>query len=80
MIDRSRVGWEQILAPLELRETKVIIQGLARQFGQLKPNGSSGLPLPDSRPVNGIAVGGHVIDAQGDEVAALAVDGQIEHR
>jgi hypothetical protein len=38
--------------------------------------------VPDSRPVDGIAVGDDVIHAQGDEIAAaeLAVDGQIEHR
>jgi len=44
---------------------KVIVQSLPRQLGELKPNGSSGLPLPDSRPLDGIAV----IYAQGDEIA-----------
>jgi hypothetical protein len=43
---------------------------LPRQFGQLKPNRSSGLSLPDSCPINGIAVGRHIIDAKRDEVAA----------
>src|SRR5215467_4775717 len=61
---------------------KVIVQSLPHQFGQFKPNGSPGLPLPDSRSVNGIAIGRHVIHAQGDEITAakFAVDGQIEHR
>jgi hypothetical protein len=47
-------AWKQIGAYLEASHTKVIIQRLARHCGQLKPNGSSGLPLPDGRPVIGL--------------------------
>jgi hypothetical protein len=43
---------------------------LARVLGQLKPNGPTGLPLPDVRRVDGVAIRCHVINAERNEIAA----------
>ena len=50
-------------------------------FRQFKPDGSSGLFLPNGRPIDGIPIWRNVLDLEGDDITTpqLAVDGQIEH-
>jgi len=55
---------------------------LAGLFGNLEPNRSPCLFLPDRRSIDWVAIRRHVIDADGNDIAAteLAIDGQIEER
>jgi hypothetical protein len=71
---------EKVLARLAPATAKIIVQRLPRRLGQLEANGTTRLPLPHIRAVNGVPIGGHVIDAECDKIAAakLSVDRQIE--
>jgi hypothetical protein len=55
---------------------------LAGWFGQLKPDGAPGLFLAHACAIDGVAVGGNVIDFYRDNVATpeLAIDREIERR
>ena len=61
------------------------LSGTSRLTGhlrQLKANGTAGLPLTDVGAVNRVAVRGHVIDSESNEIAAaqLAIDCEVEER
>src|SRR4030095_11791394 len=63
------------------RDLEIIVNCLARMFGQLKSNWSPGLSLAHRRSGNCITIGSNIIDSDRDYVAAsqLTVDGKIEH-
>jgi hypothetical protein len=63
--------------PSPVTDPKIVVERLPRLLGQLEPNRPTGLPLPDIRSVDSVAIGCHVIDAERDEIAAaqFAVDG-----
>jgi hypothetical protein len=73
---------EQKLARVLADRPDVVVNGLARLFGQLKPDRSACLFLADGRPIDGIAIRRNIFDLESDDIAAsqLAVDRQIEHR
>ena len=52
---------------------KVVVESLPCRLSQLKANGPAGLPLPDIGSVEGIAVGRHIIDAQGGRDRSIAI-------
>jgi len=62
-------------------QLEVVVNRLPGLFGDLEPDWAPGLPLSNSRPVEGVAIRRHVLYAYGDDVAAaqLTVDGEIEH-
>ncbi len=78
----AATAWEQALAEPSAADAKVVVERLPGHFRQLEANRPTGLPLPDVGAVNRVAVGGHVIDAESDEIAAAqsAIDGEIEER
>jgi hypothetical protein len=53
-----------------------------RLFGQLETDRATGLLLADRCSIQCVAVGGHVIDAHRDDIAAaqFTVDGEVEQR
>src|SRR5215471_5808242 len=81
MIRAAPTG-EQVFPWSVAARAQILVQRLPRDLRQLEPDGPTSLPLADIGAVDGVAVGCHVIHAQGDEIAAteLAVDRQIEHR
>ena len=58
----------------------MLVDCLPCLLGQLEPHGPSGLLLPNRGPVQGVAVGGDIVDADGHHIATtqLAVDCEIE--
>jgi hypothetical protein len=72
---------KQVLAGLLACEPDVVVNRLTGQLGQLEPNRSTGLLLPHSGSVGGVAVRSNVLDLDGHDIATawLAVDGQVEH-
>jgi hypothetical protein len=71
---------EQVLARLLATARQVFINRQPGLLGQLESYRPVGLSLAHGRPLDGITVGGNIIDPDGDEVATpqLAVDGKIE--
>jgi len=71
---------EQELPGAAASHPQVIIYRLPGLFGQLEPNRAAGLLLSNARAVDGVAIGCHIVDANGDHIAAaqLAVDGQVK--
>jgi hypothetical protein len=71
---------EQELPWAPARNTKMLVDCLTRLLGQLEPYRAPGFLLANRRTVDGIAIGGHVIDADSHHVAAtqLTVDGEVE--
>lgn len=67
---------------LSVRNSKVVINGLARCLRRLELNGSACFLLPDGRSIRGIAARRDVIDLDCDEIATteLAIDGEVEER
>ena len=63
---------KQALAWLSAADPEVVVQRLPRHLGQLEANRSTRLPLADGGAVDGVAVGRHVIDTEGNEVATTA--------
>jgi len=58
----------------------MLVDCLTRLLGQLEPHRAPGFLLANRRTVEGIAIGGHVVDADSHHVATtqLAVDGEVE--
>jgi len=50
-------------------------------LGHLKPNGLSGLLLPDRRPIHGVSTRCNILDLESDDIttAQFAVDSEVEH-
>ena len=55
---------------------------LPRLLGDFKPDRSTGLPLPDCRPINAHTIWSNFLCSQPDDITAaqLAVDRQVEQR
>jgi hypothetical protein len=79
---RASATRKQALPRLEAAAAKIVVERLPGLLSQFEPDGPSGLLLANVGPVDGVAVGRHVIDIEGNEITTtqLAVDGQIEHR
>src|ERR1700726_4893014 len=73
---------EQVLARLLAAGRQVFINCQPGLLGWLESYRPAGLSLAHGRPLDCVAVGGNVIDPDGDEVATpqLAVDGEVEQR
>ena len=73
---------EQEFARLLVCGANVVIDRLPGLFSDLEPDWQASLFLAHCRALDGVAVGGDVLDLEGDDIAAaqLAVDCQIEHR
>jgi hypothetical protein len=71
---------EQELAGASASDPKMFVDGLPGLLGQFEPHRSSGLLLTNRSTIQRVAIGGHVVDADGHHVATaqLAVDGEIE--
>ena len=71
---------EQELAGLPVYHAQVVVESLARLFGQLEPDWAASFLLPDRRAVESVAIRGDVIDAYSHDVTAskLAVDREVE--
>ena len=70
------------LARLLFSGAPVTIDRLPGLLRHLKPDGLAGLPLPDGRTIDSMAVRSNVLHLQTDHVTAseLAIDRQIEQR
>lgn len=71
---------EQELPGAAASHPQVIIYRLPGLFGQFEPHSAAGLLLSNARAVNSVAIGRHIVDANGDQIAAaqLAVDTQVK--
>jgi len=67
---RVSASWKQVLAWLATTDAKIGVERLPCQLGQLQANGPAGLSLSDNCSVDRIAIGRHVIDAQGDDITS----------
>jgi len=67
---RATTSGEQELAGLPVRYAQVVVEGLARLFRQLKPDGAASFFLPDRSAVESVAIRGDVIDANSHDVTA----------
>ena len=76
----SAPAGKQELAVAPACNPKMLVDCLPCLLGQLEPDGPSGLLLSNRRPVQGVAVGGDIVDADGHHIATtqLAVDCEIE--
>jgi hypothetical protein len=72
---------EQELAPLLAGGMNVVINRLPSLLGDLEPNRLTRLLLPDPRPIEGVSIGGNILDLEGHNIATtqFAIDGKIEH-
>ena len=61
---------------------QVLVEGLSRLIGELKPHRQAGLPLAHSCAIERVAIRRHVFDANSDDVTAaqLAIDRKVEER
>ena len=68
------------LTGLPAGQPQVVVDCQSRLVRQLEPHGPAGLLLPDGRAVHGVAARRHIVDADGDHIAAaqLAVDRKVE--
>jgi hypothetical protein len=71
---------EEEVAGLPSGQSQVVVDSLSRLVGELEPDRPARLLLTDGGAIHGITTRGHILDADGDHVAAaqLAVDCQIE--
>jgi hypothetical protein len=71
---------EQELPWAPARNTKMLVDCLTRLLGQLETHRAPSFLLANRRTVEGVAIGGHVVDADSHHVTAtqLAVDGEVE--
>src|SRR5258708_37273089 len=71
---------EQEFAGLRAGNSEILVNGLPRLLCQLETDRATGLLLADRCSIECVAVGGHVIDAHRDDIAAaqFAVDGEVE--
>ena len=71
---------EQKLSGMTACHPQILVDGLPSLLGQLEPDGPARLLLAHGRPVDGVAVGSHVIDPDRYDITAaqLAVDSEIE--
>ena len=67
---------KQELSSLPPGQSQVLVNRLTRLVANLEPDGPAGLFLPDGRAICRTAAQSHVIDADGDHIAAaqFAVD------
>jgi hypothetical protein len=74
------VPCEQILTWPLAGLLQEVVNGLPGLIRQLELDRSPGLPLPDGRTIDSIAIWSDVFDPQGDDVATtqLAVDRKVE--
>src|SRR5437016_360921 len=70
MLIRAAAAGEQALPCSPGADAQVVVQRLACDLRQLEPDRAARLSLAHVSPVDGVAVGRHVIDAQRDEIAA----------
>src|SRR5712691_3984224 len=70
---------EQEFAGLLAGRLHVVVDRLTGLLGQLESNRTTSFLLSHGRAIDGITVGSHVVDSDGDNVttAQLAVDGEI---
>ena len=71
---------KQELARTPPCDPQMLVDGLSRLLREFEPHRPTGLLLPNSCPVSGVAMRSHVVDADGHHVAAaqLAIDGEIK--
>ena|SRR5215471_8007390 len=71
---------KQELAGLPAGHSQILVDGLPRLLGQLEPDRAARLLLADRCSIEYVAVGGRVIDAHRDDIAAaqFAVDGEVK--
>ena len=76
----SAPAGKQELAVAPACNPKMLVDCLPCLLGQFEPHGPSGLLLPNRGPVQGVAVGGDIVDADGHDIATtqLAVNCEIE--
>jgi len=67
--------------PLLAGGMDVVINRLPSLLGDLEPNRLTRLLLPDRRPIEGVSIGGNILDLEGHNIATtqFAIDGKIEH-
>src|SRR5258705_11127195 len=73
---------EKEVASFPACQTQIIIKGLTRLLGQLEPDWSTCLLLPDCCTVKSVAIRRHIIDPNCYNITAsqFAVDREVEHR
>src|SRR6266853_3822706 len=81
-LPRPPVPAEQEFAWFLAGGPQVVVDGLPGLLGDFEPDRNASLFLPDRGTINGVAMGGDVVDLERDDIAAaqLAVDGEIENR
>jgi hypothetical protein len=73
---------EKDIASFPACQTQIIVKGLTRLFGQLEPDWSTCLLLPDCSTVESVAVRSYVIDPNCYDITAaqFAIDREVEQR
>jgi hypothetical protein len=77
---RQQETCKEELPRLLARRLQVVVESLARRFGQFEFDRVTSFPLSNRSAVDSVAPGRYVLDPDADHVAApqLAVDSQIE--
>jgi hypothetical protein len=73
---------EQELARLPVGHSEIFVDRLPRLLGEFEPDRTTGFLLADRRPIERVAVGGHIIDADRHDIATpqFAINGEVEQR